>query len=107
MITPSKHLKSEIQGDLLAFSYKGENSEDVIGLYGDPKGLRALGLFLLELADLDQNSLPSSSLPATEGIHIHLRPGSSLNEKSLSLDIGRLDAKEDGDKSWMLGAFDE
>ena len=62
-------------------------------LYGDRKGLKSLAQLLIAISDLDQDTLPEVNLPTGHGYHLHLNPGSQLNEGSEFLMIGRLDGK--------------
>jgi hypothetical protein len=63
-------------------------------IHGDPEGLRSLATLLLQLADLDQNTITDLPIGARE--HIHLQPGRGLSNSSERVIIGRLDAKGTG-----------
>jgi hypothetical protein len=80
-----------------------ENSDSLEGqvihwkeilIHGDPKGLKSLGKLLIEIADLDQESLTELPIGARE--HVHLRPKNELSNNSNETIVGRLDAKGTG-----------
>jgi len=70
-------------------------------LYGTPSGLRQIAKEILELADLDQESM--KNLPVGEGYHFHLRPGPGyiICSESDPVRMGRIDGKGNGDLSWF------
>lgn len=69
-------------------------------IYGTPDGLRMLAEKLLELADLDQESMVK--LPEGIGHHLDLRAGIELADESDLAVVGRIDGKGNGDFSWLL-----
>jgi hypothetical protein len=78
----------------------------LIGIYGDPDGLRALAEALLEAASFDQ----SNNLVQSEGEYWKIRATQDesasffvLHDLSLRLNIGRLDCAKDGSFDWFLG----
>jgi hypothetical protein len=82
------------------------HGEDIEGrcvyIYGDPQGLRSLGELLIAEAELDQTRFPEINLPAGVPHHIHLYAGKHIHPQSLSLVIGRLDAKGTGEyPEWL------
>ncbi len=70
-------------------------------LYGTPSGLRQIAEKILELADLDQESM--KNLPVGEGYHFHLKPGPGhfICSESDPVTMGRIDGKGNGDLSWL------
>jgi hypothetical protein len=83
-----------------------DDEDPLIGIYGDPDGLRALAEALLEAASFDQ----SKNLVPSEGEYWKIRAtedGSAsffvLHDLSLRLNIGRLDCAKDGSFDWFLG----
>ena len=90
-----------IKGNLDIFIAENEDAsggditkwQDIL-IHGDPEGLRSLATLLLKLAGSDQNA--NSNLPTGAREHMHLRPGHGLSNSSVSVIIGRLDAKGTG-----------
>ena len=80
----------------------GDESRDMVSVYGDPAGLRWLAKVLQAIADLDQRRIPDENLPPHEGFHTHLRPESECRAMSQEVIVGRLDAKADGSFAWFL-----
>jgi len=72
---------------------KIEKRNEVL-IHGDPEGLRSLAKLLLNLADVDQNSI--TDLPVGAREHVHLRPKLELSDSSIQVIVGRLDAKGTG-----------
>lgn len=83
----------------LVKAIQGKRGPEVL-IYGTPSGLKMLADKLLELADLDQESM--GKLPEGVGHHIDLRAGNELAEESDLAVIGRIDGKGNGDYSWLL-----
>ncbi|MDQ0477968.1 hypothetical protein [Chryseobacterium sp. MDT2-18] len=95
---------NEIEGELDIFvsnnedENDGENTTwDEILICGTPKGLKSLAKLLLEIAELDQESVEDKHLPIGEREHYHLRPGIELSTSSNNVIVGRLDAKGTGE----------
>lgn len=80
----------------------GDESRDLVTLYGDPEGLRYFARLLTWIADMDQRSLSDGELPKTEGFHTHLSPGHDCHPISVEIVIGRIDAKADGSTEWFF-----
>lgn len=80
-------------------SISGKSGNEV-HIYGTPDGLRMLAEKLLELADLDQESMVK--LPEGIGHHLDLRAGIELADESDLAVVGRIDGKGNGDYSWLL-----
>jgi hypothetical protein len=76
-----------------------ETSTEVL-IYGTPTGLRLLATKILEIADLDQESM--DSLPEAGGHHIQLEAGIDLCGESDRTVVGRIDGKVNGDFTWLL-----
>lgn len=93
-----KKYKSEITGHLDIFivdkedEYEGEKLkwQDVL-IHGDPEGLRSFAKLLIEMADLNQDTVTDLPIGARE--HIHLRPDIDISKSSTEVIVGRIDAK--------------
>ena len=94
-----------IAGELILQTYEGENGR-VVCLYGTPDGLKSLAQKLIQLADIDQKSIPTGNLPNEEGLHVHIGKPHGLDAKSLDLDLGRMDDKQSGSTDWYKRSFD-
>lgn len=70
-----------------------ENGPEIL-IHGDPQGLLSLANLLTEIANKNQNEI--KGLPDGAREHIHLNPGIDISKSSLSVIIGRLDAKGNG-----------
>ena len=79
----------------------GDKDGKTICLYGDPEGLRSFAKKLEELADINQEALEKNRLPSGEGFHTHLSVEMGLMPGSLSVDLGRLDARETKETKWF------
>lgn len=100
----AKNYKSPISGhlDIQIAKYEADKDDQALGLedwneiliHGDPEGLRSLAKALLQLADVDQETM--DELPAGAREHIHLRPNLELAGSSEQVVVGRLDAKGTG-----------
>lgn len=88
-----------LEGEVFVRTYDNDG-QAVACVYADPNGLRSLAKLFNALADIDQTTLPASSLPDREGLHVHVTHQSGLSVGSSLLDIGRLDAKATGDTTW-------
>jgi hypothetical protein len=80
----------------------GDESRDVVTIYGDPDGLRWLANVLIAIADTDQRCISDDNLPPDEGFHTDLRPGIDCHVASKHGIVGRLDAKLSGSTAWFL-----
>ena len=99
--TFTKKIKLDEQISIIKY-FSQDLDKDIVGIYGDPKGLKSLGELLIRLSELDQKTIPDNNCPAHEGLHVHFSRSSALHNKSLGLDIGRIDAKSNGDTFWFL-----
>ncbi|MHA4847650.1 Imm32 family immunity protein [Flavitalea antarctica] len=95
-----KH-KHEITGHLDIFvadfeeEFEGEIEKwQNILIHGNPEGLRSFAKILIQIADLNQDSITDLPIGARE--HIHLRPDIELSKSSLEVIVGRIDAKGTG-----------
>jgi hypothetical protein len=93
------------EGNLVIRTHCNEFGQIQVGIYGDPKGLKEFGEFLIQLADFDQTALPPRNLPEGEGIHIHLKSGLTMNKESCPVTVGRLDGKGSGSFEWFYPKF--
>ena len=89
------HLDILIDNKEDEFEGEIEKWQEVL-IHGDPDGLRSLARLLLELADVDQEKMKATQLPIGAREHYHLSPNNNLSKSSVSLIIGRLDAKGTG-----------
>ena len=94
---------NEIDGNLDIFitqQREGDDGNEVVWdevlIHGDPIGLRSLAKLLTEIADLNQEEVADIYLPSGAREHYHLRPNMELSKSSVSVIIGRLDAKGTG-----------
>lgn len=99
-----KKFVSRIQGHLdILCSQEEEELDgeikrwDEVYIHGDPEGLRSFAKLLLELADLNQETIDDKTLPIGAKEHIHLRPNLELSKSSATTIVGRLDAKGSGE----------
>ena len=95
-------MKSEMKEHrkiVLVKAIPGKRGPEVL-IYGTPSGLKMLAERLVELAELDQESM--GRLPEGVGHHIDLRAGIELAEESDLAVVGRIDGKGNGDYSWLL-----
>jgi hypothetical protein len=84
------------KGRLVVYHCEGPDQR-LIGICGDPEGLRSLGELLIAEAELDQLQFPARNLPDGVGHHTHLRPGVHIHPQSLKVIVCRLDAKRTGE----------
>jgi len=96
-----KKYKPKITGHLDIFvadnedEFEGEIEKwQNILIHGNPEGLRSFAKILMQIADLNQDSI--TDLPIGEREHIHLRPDIELSKSSLEVIVGRIDAKGTG-----------
>jgi hypothetical protein len=96
-----KKYKHEITGHLDIFvadnedEFEGEIEKwQNILIHGNPEGLRSFAKILMQIADLNQDSITDLPIGARE--HIHLRPDFELSRSSLEVIVGRIDAKGTG-----------
>lgn len=94
--------KSQISGHLDIFVTENEDVLEgdkilwkEILIHGDPEGLKSLAKILIDLADLNQESIDKLPIGARE--HIVLRPRFKLSTSSVDVIVGRLDAKGTGE----------
>jgi hypothetical protein len=94
---------NEIEGILDIFVSHSEAKEDgelvkrsEVLIHGNPAGLKSLAKLLLEIAELNQEEVADSQLPAGAREHYQLRPGIELSNSSDQVIVGRLDAKATG-----------
>ena len=95
---------NEIEGQLDVFISQNEDKDDgeiikwdEILIHGNPEGLKSLAQLLIEIAELNQEKVNDKFLPIGAREHYHLRPGIELSKSSISVIVGRLDAKGTGD----------
>ncbi|WP_266366931.1 Imm32 family immunity protein [Tellurirhabdus rosea] len=93
--------KFEIKGhlDMIVVHNEDENKGEItkwqeILIHGDPEGLKSLANLLIQLADLNQDTINDLPIGARE--HVHLRPNLELSKSSIEVIVGRLDAKRTG-----------
>ncbi|WP_426492580.1 Imm32 family immunity protein [Hymenobacter sp. 102] len=82
------------------FIYHNEESTEKwneVLIHGSPEGLESLAKLLMEIAELDQEKTDNTYLPPEAREHYCLRPGLELSRSSVSVLIGRLDAKGTGE----------
>ena len=90
-------------GILHIFSFRGGGRKKTLGIYGDPKGLRFLAKLLEDIANIDQSKIADINCPPTEGVHYHMDvKDGHLSLNSHSIIFGRVDAKGDGSREWIL-----
>lgn len=93
----------KIQGHLDIFISRNENeidgkiikSEEIL-IHGNPEGLKSLAQLLIEIADINQETVDDKLLPIGAREHFHLRSNIQLSKSSIEVIIGRLDAKGTG-----------
>ena len=73
-----------------------------VSIYGDAQGLLALADLLTAFASLDQESVSDKNCPNGEGVHTSLTSSTGLASSSITLNLGRLDAKGTHDQNWFL-----
>jgi len=99
-----KHTRGgEIDGHLDIYvshnkdNFEGEISEwEEILIHGDPEGLRSFAKLLNDIADLNQEEVDDKDLPIGAREHYHLTPKLELANSSVTVIVGRLDAKGTG-----------
>jgi hypothetical protein len=74
----------------------GKREAAEVYIYGDAQGLRSLAKLLIAVADLDQPSLPDTSLPKGDSFHTHVELGWRVKAGCRPLRIGRVEDKETG-----------
>ncbi|MFI5160858.1 MAG: hypothetical protein ACHQHN_06250 [Sphingobacteriales bacterium] len=89
------HLDIRVHNQEDEFEGNVEKWQDVL-IYGDPEGLRSFAKFLIQVADLNQDSIPDKELPFGEREHFHIQPKWDISNSSVQVVVGRLDAKGTG-----------
>lgn len=74
-----------------------------VGIYGTPDGLLQLADLLTAIARIDQAQIADRNCPPTEGMHTTLHGGTDFKGASVTLNVGRLDSKGDGNTNWFEG----
>lgn len=99
-----EHIKGgEIEGHLDIFVAHNEDEfegeivkwEEIL-IHGDSEGLRSFAKLLVDIADLNQEEVDDNYLPIGAREHYHLRPNLELSNSSVTVIVGRLDAKGTG-----------
>ena len=72
-----------------------------VGIYETREGLLQLADLLTAIAMIDQVAIADSNCPPEEGIHVTLHPGRELSSDQVTLYVGRLDRKSDGELQWL------
>lgn len=97
-----KNKKIKLKGNLDIFVIRHEKEDDYeewdeVLIHGDPKGLKSLAKLLIQMAEINQESIDDKVLPFDTRQHIHLTNGYHLSKSSVNVIIGRLDAKGTGE----------
>ena len=94
---------NEIEGILdIVVSHNEEEDDgeivkwDEVLIHGNPEGLKSLAKLLMEIAELNQETVADKHLPIGAREHYHLDPGLELSNSSSRVIIGRIDAKGTG-----------
>jgi hypothetical protein len=96
------NLSPENKNGMLLIRALAQDDGCEVLIYGNSIGLRCLARRLIEIADLDQESIAPRHVPQGVGFHGHLEPGTDLCVESDHVIVGRLDGKGTGDFSWLL-----
>ena len=97
----TKGIKIEGQLDIFISHNQDDDDGEIIKwdevlIHGNPEGLKSLAKLLIDIAELNQETVPEKYLPIGAREHYHLRPGIELSKSSIEVIVGRLDAKGTG-----------